>query len=73
MVCLEPAPIYGLFPQGSLGMWDLLPSHSSPAGTLCAAYLDNANGGGINGGGLRDVVQIINPHSKDLKGAEGSE
>lgn len=38
-----------------------------------SAYLNNANGGGIDGGGLREVVQIINPHSKDLEGAEGSE
>lgn len=46
--------------------------HPSPVGMFCAAHLDNANGGGINGGGLREVVQIVNPHSEDLKGAEGS-
>lgn len=52
-------------------VWSV-PSHSSPVGMSCAAYLDNANGGGIDGGGLREVVQIVNPHSEDLKGAEGS-
>lgn len=40
---------------------------------FCAAYLDNADGGGIDGSGLREVVQIINPHSEDLEGAGGSE
>lgn len=52
-------------------VWSV-PSHSSLVGMFCAAYLDNANGGGIDGGGLREVVQIVNPHSEDLKGAEGS-
>lgn len=38
---------------------------------MCA-YLDNADGGCIDGGGLGEVVQIVNPNSEDLQGAENS-
>lgn len=50
----------------------LLPSHSIPANVFSAAYLDNANGRCIDGGGLGEVVQIVNPNSEDLHGAESS-
>lgn len=38
---------------------------------LLRAYLDDAYGGGIDGGGLREVVQVIDPHGQDLRASAG--
>lgn len=38
---------------------------------LLRAHLDDANGGGIDGGGLWEVVQVVYPHGQDLRGSTG--
>lgn len=30
------------------------------------AHLDDTDGGGVDGGGLGEVVQVVDPHGQDL-------
>lgn len=41
------------------------------AASALGAHLHDADGGGVDGGGLREVVQVVDPHGQDLWGARG--
>ena len=43
------------------------PQKAPPPQAGCCAHLDDANGGGIDGGGLWEVVQVVDPHGQDLE------
>lgn len=47
-----------------------VPGDATLAGPLCA-HLHDADGGGIDGGGLWEVVQVIDPHGQDLRESVG--
>lgn len=53
-------------PLGSTCYAECCSPHTPPLQMCYAAYLDNADGRCIDGGGLGEVVQIVNPNSEDL-------